>query len=87
MGETAWHEVPVTRGYTNNSRGIGLADMAYAIRTGASYRANEELAFHVLDIMQTLHESAREGHHITLGSTCSRPASLDRNIFAQDALG
>lgn len=87
MDETAWREVSVTRGYTNNSRGIGLADMAYAIRTGASHRASQELAFHVLDIMQTLHESAREGYHITLGSTCSRPASLDPSIFAQDALG
>lgn len=86
MDEAEWHEVPVTRGYTNNSRGIGLADMAYAMRTGASHRANETLAYHVLDIMQTLHESAREGRHITLSSTCSQPELLDPGIFSKDAL-
>ncbi len=60
-----------------NSRGIGLADLAYAMRTGTDHRANGDLAFHVLDIMQSLHESAHIHRHITLGSTCSRPASLD----------
>jgi predicted dehydrogenase len=86
MGEAAWREIPITRGYTNSSRGIGLADMAYALRTGTPHRANETLAYHVLDIMQTLYESAREGRHITLGSTCNRPAALDPDIFNQDTL-
>lgn len=81
MGESKWREIPLTRGYTGNSRGIGLADMAYALRTGVPHRASEELAFHVLDIMQTLHESAQEGRHITLGSTCSKPTALDPGIF------
>lgn len=31
-----WNEVPLTHGYTENSRGIGVADMAYALRTGRS---------------------------------------------------
>jgi predicted dehydrogenase len=86
MDEAEWHEVPLTHGYTNNSRGIGLADMAYALRTGTPHRANEKLAYHVLDIMQTLHESAQEGRRITLDSTCSQPAPLDASIFEQDTL-
>jgi predicted dehydrogenase len=86
MDEAEWREIPLTRGYTDNSRGIGLADMAYALRTGTPHRANETLAYHVLDIMQTLHESAQAGRHITLDSTCSRPAALDPSIFEQDAL-
>jgi len=86
MDETAWREVPITRGYTTNSRGIGPADMAYAMRTGTAHRANGDLAFHVLDIMQSLHESAHIHRHITLGSTCSRPASLDPGVFVQGVL-
>ncbi|HXR64450.1 MAG TPA: Gfo/Idh/MocA family oxidoreductase [Ktedonobacteraceae bacterium] len=86
MDEAEWREIPLTRGYTDNSRGIGLADMAYSLRTGTPHRANETLAYHVLDIMQTLHESAQAGRHITLDSTCSRPAALDPRIFDQDAL-
>ena len=86
MGEAEWHEVPLTRGFTANSRGIGLADMAYAIRTGTPHRANETLAYHVLDIMQTLHESAQAGQHITLTSTCSQPAALDPGVFQTEVL-
>ncbi|MDO8685510.1 MAG: Gfo/Idh/MocA family oxidoreductase, partial [Clostridiales bacterium] len=44
-----WSEVPLTHGYAENSRGIGAADMAYAIRTGRAYRANGEMANHVLE--------------------------------------
>ncbi len=85
MDEREWREIPITRDYTDNARGVGLADMAYAIRTGTTHRANETLAYHVLDIMQALHESAQEGRHITLASTCDRPASLDPGIFAAEA--
>jgi predicted dehydrogenase len=81
MDEPEWHEVTLTHGYTVNSRGIGLADMAHALRTGTPHRASEALAYHVLDIMQTLHESAREGRHLTLTSSCERPAPLDASIF------
>lgn len=71
-----WSSIPLTHGHTSNSRGIGVADMAYALRSGRPHRANGELAYHVLDIMQALHDSAREGSHIELASTCSRPAPL-----------
>ncbi len=83
--EQEWREMPLTHGYTNNSRGIGLADMAYAMRNGRPHRANETLAYHVLDIMQALHESAREGRHIQLSSTCSRPAPLDAPLGKNEA--
>lgn len=71
-----WEEVPLTHGYTDNSRGIGVADMAYAIRSGRMHRANGEQAYHVLDIMHAFHDASREGKHIELESTCVRPAPL-----------
>jgi predicted dehydrogenase len=74
--EKEWRDVPLTHGYTKNSRGIGLADMAYAIHTNTPQRASGEMAYHVLDIMQSIHEASAEGHHIELSSTCSRPAPL-----------
>jgi predicted dehydrogenase len=75
--EREWREVPLTHGYTKNSRGIGVADMAHAIRDGYEHRANGQLAYHVLDIMQAFHEASRDGKHIELTSTCDRPAPLD----------
>ncbi|HEY0753461.1 MAG TPA: Gfo/Idh/MocA family oxidoreductase [Ktedonobacteraceae bacterium] len=86
MDEKEWREIPITQGYIHETRGIGLADMAYALRTSSPQRANEMLAYHVLDIMQALHESAQEGRHITLDSTCSQPPALDLSIFNSDAL-
>ena len=37
-----------------NSRGLGVADMAHAMRSGRPHRASGELAYHVLDIMQSI---------------------------------
>ncbi len=76
-GETDWIDIPLTHNeYVKNSRGIGAADMAYAMRAGRPHRASGELAYHVLDAMQAFLESAIEGKHIRLASTCERPDPL-----------
>ena len=75
-GSKEWKEVPLTHGYTGQSRRIGVADMAKAIETGRLHRANGEMAYHVLDTMHAFHDSANQGKHTQLESTCSRPAPL-----------
>ena len=59
-----------------NSRSLGIADMAHALRSGRAHRANGEMAYHVLDLMHTIHDAAREGRHIEMASTCTRPAPM-----------
>jgi len=76
-----WTEIPLTHGYAENSRGLGVADMAAALRSGRVHRASGELAFHVLDIMHAIHEAAREGRHIEIKSACSRPAAMRMNLL------
>ena len=71
--EGQWHEIPLTHGYTNNSRGLGLADMVQAMHSGRMHRANGEMAYHVLDVIESFMQSSKEGRHITLNSTCIRP--------------
>ena len=75
-GTKDWSEVPLTHGYAENARGVGVADMAYALRYGRKHRASGDLAYHVLDIMQAIHEGSRESRHIELESTCERPLPL-----------
>ena len=75
-GAKEWSEIPLTHGYARNYRGVGVADMAYALRSGRPHRASGELAYHVLDIMHAFHDASREGRHIELSSTCQRPAPL-----------
>ena len=75
-----WREVPLTHGYTEQSRGIGPADMANAIRSGREHRANGEMAYHVLDIMHAFHNASDLGKHIKLESTCKKPKPLPTGL-------
>lgn len=81
--ETEWREVELTHGYAQNSRGLGVADMAYAMRNGRAQRASGELAYHVLDIMCAIHDASNEGRHILLQSTCAQPAALPPGPLAE----
>ena len=63
-----------------NVRGIGVADMAHALLSGRPHRANGDLAFHVLEIMEGFMVSSREGRHIDINSSCDRPTPLDRTL-------
>lgn len=81
-GATEWSEVPLTHGYADNSRGIGVADMAYALRSGRSHRASGDLAFHVLDIMHAFHDASNQGKHIKLESICKRPEPLPLGLIS-----
>jgi predicted dehydrogenase len=74
--EDGWQEVGLTHAYSANSRGLGVADMAYALRAGHRHRANGELAYHVLDTMHAILDAAATGSRIELQSTCQRPAAL-----------
>ena len=71
-----WTELPLVYGNTENSRGLGVWDMANALRTGDKARANGELGYHVLDIMASVLESGVNGHHVEVESTLERPALL-----------
>jgi len=78
-GAKDWAPVPDSHNYTKN-RGIGVADMAYALRYDRPHRACGELTYHVLDIMHAFHDASREGKHIQLASTCQRPAALPMGL-------
>lgn len=75
-GAEEWQEMPLTHGNSENSRGIGVADMAHALRSGRAHRAGGKMAYHILDLIHAFHDSAREGRHMEIESTCERPAPL-----------
>ena len=75
-GEAEWRQVPLTHGRTEHSRSLGVADMAYALRAGRPHRASGELAYHVLDVMQSCAAASASGRHVELASACQRPATL-----------
>ena len=75
-------DVPYTHGFSDNSRGIGAADLATALRTGRPHRATGELARHVVEITLGIFEASRTERHITLTTRCERPAPLPRGLPA-----
>lgn len=75
-GSNEWQEIPIPYPYTANSRGLGVADMAHALRSGRPHRANGAVAYHVLEIMEAIHVASAEGRHVPLASTCTRPAAF-----------
>lgn len=79
-GENQWTEMPLEFGYTENSRGLGLADMAAAMRTGRAHRASGDMAYHVLEIMHSFLDASREGRHIELKSRVERPEPLQAGL-------
>jgi predicted dehydrogenase len=76
-----WRTVELTHGYSRPSRGIGIADMAYALRTGRRHRANGELIYHVLDTLHAFYDTAHAGRYTELKSTCERPSPLLPNLL------
>ena len=74
--ENAWTEVPLTHPYTGNCRGLGLADMAQALRSGRPHRASGELGMHALDVIHAFLDSSERGEHVEVESTFERPEAL-----------
>lgn len=77
-----WQKVPHTHGYSENTRSIGIADMAQAILTGRPHRASGALAYHVLDIMHSVIDASKTGHHISLSSGIERPLPFPKGMEA-----
>jgi len=75
-GTREWKEVPLLYGNSDNSRGIGAADMAAGILAGRPHRASGELTYHVLEAMHGFHDASAQGVHYRMESVCDRPALL-----------
>lgn len=75
-----WQEVELEGPYTEQSRGIGIADMSEAMRRSRPHRASGELALHVLEAMDCLLRSSEEGAAQELKTTTGRPAPLPTGL-------
>ncbi|MEJ6000727.1 Gfo/Idh/MocA family protein [Paucibacter soli] len=76
-----WQDL-APRAFTGRLRGLGVAEMAWALRAGQPHRTNGELALHVLEIMDAILRAAEQGSAVLLATRCERPAPLPLG-FAQ----
>ncbi|THV29483.1 Gfo/Idh/MocA family protein [Glycomyces paridis] len=70
-----WETLDPSAGYLDAARGFGLADLAAAAQ-GEPFRADGDLAYHVLEVMTALLASADQGVSVDVASTCERPAAV-----------
>ncbi len=73
-----WKEMPLLYDYAENSRGLGLADLCKALRTGREHRANYQQQRHVLELMTDFSRSCEAKAYLPLQTHYS-PSALMKN--------
>ena len=78
-GESQWQSVSPTfkSGYL---RGLGLADLCYAIRTGREHRANIGQAYYAMECLQGILDSSVRGRSIVPTLAYERPAAMPSDL-------
>ena len=79
-GSEDWREVALIHSHTGFDRGLGVADMAQALRSGKPHRASGELAYHVLDTLQSVQDASDARRFVDIRSTCARPEPLEEEM-------
>lgn len=79
-----WQDL-APRAFTGRLRGLGVAEMAAALRAGRPHRASGELALHVLEIMDAALRAAAKASPMSLSTRCERPAPLPLGFEKQIA--
>jgi len=84
-GDEKWTEIELLPAHLPQQRGIGLADMMWAQRSGRAHRTSSALALHVLELMTGALTAADDGRRVDLRTTCERaeplPVGLAANTF------
>ncbi|MBN4074060.1 Gfo/Idh/MocA family oxidoreductase [bacterium AH-315-E10] len=73
-GEDDWRHVPLA--FPHNARMIGVTDMVNGIHDDRPHRASGDLAFHVLEIMESFETSSVEGKRIELSTKPDQPTAF-----------
>ncbi|MEL7343872.1 MAG: Gfo/Idh/MocA family oxidoreductase [Pseudomonadota bacterium] len=76
QGRENWDVVPCHHGFENDSRALGLLDLAYAAQSGRVPRASGELAYHVFEVMDAIQRAPKLGAYQTIESRVDRPEPL-----------
>lgn len=69
-------EIPLAFGYPNNSRALGLADMAAALEEDRLPRASYKQTLHVLEVLTGFARAAQNGGYLDLETIYERPAPM-----------
>ncbi len=74
-------EFPLSHPFAQNSRGVGAADMAYALRTGRPPRLRFEMGYHALEIITAIAESDETGRRVEFETMFDRPEPISSEFY------
>lgn len=82
-GSGEWHSQALAFPYSENSRSIGAADMAYAILSGGrrTHRTSGALAYHALEVMHAFEKSSKLRQYVTIESRPPQPEPLPLGLI------
>ncbi|MBK8782629.1 MAG: Gfo/Idh/MocA family oxidoreductase [Anaerolineales bacterium] len=69
--------------FTDECRGLGVADMAWAMRTGRKNRASKEMAYHALDVLHGIVRSSETKSNQVIQSTFEKTPPIPRGYSGQ----
>jgi predicted dehydrogenase len=84
-GDLDWSELAGSRqpsAWPRNLRGVGVAEMARAVREGRPPRTAADIAAHVVDIVESVAVAARQGDQVETSTNCAVPAALTADELA-----
>lgn len=80
-GNTEPMVIQQSHAFTGESRGLGVAEMAWSMRKGRVNRANKEMAYHALEILHSIVLSGEKKQHVALKSTFSNMPPIPRGYM------
>ena len=73
-------EIPLAFDYPENSRALGLAEMAAALKAGRRPRASYKQTLHVLEVLTGFERAAAQGGYLELTTTYEREAPMAQGL-------
>lgn len=74
-----YREIPLMFDYKENSRALGLADMAKALQTGREFRADVQQTLHVLEILTAFEKSSAKRAYLPIIHRYTRRPPMKHN--------
>jgi predicted dehydrogenase len=69
--------------FTEEYRGLGVAEMAWSLRMGRVNRANKEMAYHALDVLHGIVKSSESKRNVLIPSTFEKTPPIPRGYAGQ----
>lgn len=83
-GQSQPYVLPATHAYDGNDRGLGVAEMAWALRRGRTPRTHAEMAYHALELLTGAVESGETGMCYRMKSDFVLQPPLPRGYMGAD---